>query len=172
VETRLRISGHPIQPVLVTFPVGLFVCAVLFDLTRLIGGPEIVGELGYWTVTAGLVAAGLTLAAGLVDLWDVPSESPVRRPVVTLLLVNGAMAGMFLLVCVMRTALPERGASGGLVAVEALGLAVGGLGVRLGAQFMRRVDPVVVEPAADGLNLVVDRDTTEVPLVARSAATS
>jgi uncharacterized membrane protein len=165
VETRLRISGHPIQPVLVTFPVGLFVCAVLFDLARLVGAPEIVGEVGYWTVTAGLVAAGLTLVAGLVDLWDVPETSPVRRPVVTLLLVNGVMAGMFLLVCLMRAALPERGATGGLVVVEAVALAVGGLGVRLGAQLMRRVDPVAAESSPDGLDLVVDEGAVEVPFV-------
>jgi hypothetical protein len=124
-------------------------------------------ELGYWTVIAGLVAAGLTLVAGLVELWDVPEQSPVRRPVVTLLLVNGAMAGMFLLGCLMRTAVPERGASGGLIALEAAALGVGGLGVRLGARFMRRVDPIAAEPAREGLGLVFDDVPAGVPLVTR-----
>src|ERR1700754_2188249 len=73
VDTRLRISGHPIQPVLMTFPVGLFVCAVVFDVGRLVGAPTIVGEVGYWTAVAGLVATALTMVAGLIDLWDVPA---------------------------------------------------------------------------------------------------
>jgi uncharacterized membrane protein len=167
VDTRLRISGHSIQPVLVTFPVGLFVCAALFDLARLVGAVPIMGEVGYWTVVAGLVAAALTLVAGLVELWDVPEQSPLRRPVVTLLLVNGAMAGMFLLGCLMRAALPDRGASGSLVALEAAALAVGGLGVRLGARLMRRVEPIVAEPATEGLGLVFDDVPAEVPLVTR-----
>ena len=170
VQTRLRISGHPVQPVLLTVPAGLFACAVLFDLARVFGSPRLVGEAGYWTAIAGLVAAVLTLVAGLVELWDVPENSPVRRPVMTLLRVNGAMTGLFLLVCVMRAAPSERATNGGLVAVEALALLVGGLGVALGAQFMRRVDPVVVDLAPGGLDLLVDKATTELPLV-RSPAT-
>ncbi|HEY6593086.1 MAG TPA: hypothetical protein VI011_03095 [Asanoa sp.] len=69
----------------------------------------------------------------------------------------------------MRAAPAERAASGGLVAVEALALAVGGLGVRLGARFVRRV-AAVVDPAAGGLDLVVDEARAEQPLVRRAPA--
>lgn len=144
-DTRLRISGHPIQPVLVTFPVGLFACAVIFDVGRLVGAPGIVGEVGYWTAVAGLVATGLTVVAGLVDLWDVP-PGPTRRAVVTFNLVNAVMAGVFLVICLIRAAgNGSRLASGGMVVVEILALGVGALGVRLGAGLMRRFDT-----AADG----------------------
>jgi uncharacterized membrane protein len=168
VETRFRISGHPIQPVLVTVPVGLFACAVLFDLAHVLGAPRLVGEVGYSTVIAGLVAAGLASLAGLVDLWEVPERSPVRRPVVTQLLVNGTMTGMFLLVCIIRAAPLQRAASGGLVAVEALALVVGALGVRLGARSLRRTEPVDAAPA--GLDIVVDEATANPPLAPRSPA--
>jgi uncharacterized membrane protein len=137
VDTRLRISGHPIQPVLMTFPVGLFVCAVVFDVGRLVGAPAIVGEVGYWTAVAGLVATALTMVAGLVDLWDVPA-GPVRKDVVTVNAVNGAMAGIFLVICLMRAGSGQRVASVPMVIVEVLALGVGGLGIRLGAQLMRR----------------------------------
>jgi uncharacterized membrane protein len=149
VDTRLRISGHPIQPVLVTFPVGLFACAFVFDAGRLLGAPALVGELGYWTSIAGLVAAALTVVAGLVDLWDVPA-GPRRRPVVSFTLVIAAMTGAFLLVCLMRAATPERLASGGMVAVELLALAVGGYAVRLGIGLTPRPEPAPdVAPGAD-----------------------
>jgi uncharacterized membrane protein len=170
VAKRLRISGHPIQPVLVTFPVGLFACAVLFDVARVFGAPRLVGEVGYWTVTAGLVAAGLTLVAGLVELWDVPERSPVRRPAVTLLQVNGAMTGMFLLVCVMRAAPAARAASGGLVAVEVLALAIGGLGILLGVRSMHSAAPIVVDPSSGGLDLVMDEAMAREPHVRHSPA--
>lgn len=147
-DTRLRISGHPIQPVLVTFPVGLFACAVLFDVARLFGAPAMMGELGYWTAVAGLVAAALTVVAGLVDLWDVPA-GPARRPMVTFTLVIVAMAGVFLLVSLMRAATPERAASGGMVVVEVLALAVGGLAVRLGARLVSRPAGPVREVEVD-----------------------
>ncbi|GAA1889040.1 hypothetical protein GCM10009687_66990 [Asanoa iriomotensis] len=136
-DTRLRISGHPIQPVLMTFPVGLFVCAVVFDVGRLVGAPAIVGEVGYWTAVAGLVATALTMVAGLVDLWDVPA-GPVRRDVLTFNAVNAAMAGIFLVICLMRAGSGQPLASVPMVILEALALGVGVLGIRLGAGLMRR----------------------------------
>jgi uncharacterized membrane protein len=158
VDTRLRISGHPIQPVLVTFPVGLFVCAFVFDTGRLLGAPVMIGELGYWTAVAGLVAAALTIVAGLVDLWDVPA-GPHRRPQVTFTLVIAAMTAIFLLLCLMRVATPERGASGGMVLVELLALAVGGFAVRLGAGLTNRAAERAPEPESpDG------EVTGEIPL--------
>jgi uncharacterized membrane protein len=153
----------------------LFACAVVFDLAHVLGAPRLVGEVGYWTVVAGLVAAVLTPVAGLVDLWDLPERSPVRRPVVTVLLVNGAMTGMFLAVCVMRAAPAQRAASGGLIAVEALALTVGGLGVGLGARLMRvdpaGVDPIAADPAPAGLDIVVDETAAEPPSVPRPPVT-
>lgn len=75
-ESRLRVQGHPIQPMLVTFPFGLFVSAVLFDLADVAGGPAFLGEVGYWTAVAALVAAALAGVAGMVDLWDVRPAGP------------------------------------------------------------------------------------------------
>ena len=145
-DTRLRISGHPIQPVLVTFPVGLFVCAVVFDVGRLVGAPAIVGEVGYWTASAGLVATALTTVAGMIDLWDVP-PGPTRRAVVTFNLVNAAAAAIFLIVCVMRATTPDRLASGGMVVVEILALVLGGLGIRLGTVLIRRFGTMAADVA-------------------------
>lgn len=164
-DTRLRISGHPIQPVLMTFPVGLFVCAVVFDVGRLVGAPDIVGEVGYWTAVAGLVGTALTMVAGLIDIWDVP-DGPVRRDVITFNAVNAAMAGIFLIVCLMRAGSGHPLASIPMVIVEIMGLGVGVLGIWLGAGLMRRFDTMagdrvgprgrrlVATPAADGAGTV------------------
>lgn len=43
-QSRLRVQGQPIQPMLVTFPLGLFVSATVFDLTDVIGGPRSSGR--------------------------------------------------------------------------------------------------------------------------------
>lgn len=164
-ESRLRVEGHPIQPMLVTFPFGLFVCATLFDLADVTGGPDFLGGVAYWTAVAALVAAALAGLAGMVDLWDAPGSDwaaprarsaaarsttagprPVgpgdrtRRTAVAFNLVNAAMAGLFVVVCLVRAGVPDRGASGGLVTVELLALVVGAVGVRLGAVLVRQFD--------------------------------
>ncbi|WP_329109978.1 DUF2231 domain-containing protein [Micromonospora sp. NBC_01699] len=138
-ESRLRVHGHPIQPMLVTFPFGLFVSAVVFDLTYLAGGPAFLGEVGYWTVVAALVAAVLTAGAGLVDLWDVP-DGRTRRIAVTFNLVNAAMAVLFVFACLARSGSPGYAATGVLVTVELLALLVGAVGVWLGAALIRHFD--------------------------------
>lgn len=146
-QSRLRVHGHPIQPMLVTFPFGLFVCATVFDLTDVLGGPAILGLVGYWTAVAALVAAGLAAAAGMVDLWDVPGD-PTRRTAVTFNLVNAAVAVLFVFACLIRSGVPEHGATGGLVLVEFLGLLVGAVGVRLGGSLVRQFDHRNGEPTS------------------------
>ncbi|MCW3844306.1 DUF2231 domain-containing protein [Micromonospora yasonensis] len=138
-ESRLRVQGHPIQPMLVTFPFGLFVSAAVFDLADVAGGPAFLGEVGYWTAVAALVAAGLATVAGMIDLWDVRAGG-FRRTAVEFNLANAAMAALFLLSCLMRAHAPQRGAAGVELAVELLALAVGSVGVWLGARLMRQFD--------------------------------
>jgi uncharacterized membrane protein len=138
-ESRLRVQGNPIQPMLVTFPFGLFVSAAVFDLADVAGGPAFLGEVGYWTAVAALVAAALTTIAGMVDLWDARADR-TRRTAITFNLVNAAMAALFLLTCLIRAQAPQRGANGVEVAVELLALALGAVGVRLGSRLMRQFD--------------------------------
>ncbi|MEW2382336.1 DUF2231 domain-containing protein [Micromonospora sp. NPDC047707] len=138
-QSRLRVQGHPIQPMLVTFPFGLFVSATVFDLTDVIGGPAFLGEVGYWTAVAALVAAALATVAGMIDLWDVPGGG-TRRTAATFNLVNAAMAGLFLIACLIRADAPQRGASVVLLLTELVALTVGGYGVYLGARLIRQFD--------------------------------
>jgi uncharacterized membrane protein len=79
-QSRLTVHGEPIQPVLVAFPLGLFACATVCDLTDVAGGPALLGAVGYWTIVVGLVAVALTLVAGMIDLWDVVADVRDARP--------------------------------------------------------------------------------------------
>ncbi|WP_341715973.1 DUF2231 domain-containing protein [Micromonospora sp. FIMYZ51] len=160
-QSRLRVQGHPIQPMLVTFPYGLFVCATIFDLADVAGGPAFLGEVGYWTAVAALVTAALTAVAGMVDLWDVPPDR-TRRTAISFNVVNAGMAGLFLLSCLIRADAANRGATPALLVVEMLALAVGGVGVHLGARLMRHFE---ASPEATSVEVVrggVDAPTVEV----------
>ncbi|MBO4208265.1 DUF2231 domain-containing protein [Micromonospora echinofusca] len=153
-ESRLRVQGHPIQPMLVTFPFGLFACAALFDLADVVGGPAFLGQVGYWTAVAALVAAALAGIAGMVDLWDA-RPGPTRRTAILFNLANLLMAALFVLVCLVRAHAPERGATGGTVAVEVLALGAGAVGVWLGTRLVQQFDTRRTEPAGlDALGAV------------------
>ncbi|MCW3818063.1 DUF2231 domain-containing protein [Micromonospora sp. DR5-3] len=162
-ESRLRVQGHPIQPMLVTFPFGLFVSAAVLDLADVAGGPAFLGEVGYWTAVAALVAAALAAVAGLVDLWDARADR-TRRTAVTVNLVNAAMAALFLLTCLMRADAPERGATGVELATELLALAVGSVGVWLGARLVRQFDRGRASEQA-GLERLADLPASTVEII-------
>ncbi|MEH1016029.1 DUF2231 domain-containing protein [Micromonospora sp. CPCC 206060] len=154
-ESRLRVQGHPIQPMLVTFPFGLFVCAAVFDLADVIGGPAFLGQVGYWTAVAALVAAALAGIAGMVDLWDA-RPGPTRRTAILFNLANVLMAVLFVLVSLIRAQAPEQGATGGMVAVEVVALGVGAVGVWLGTRLVQQFDARRTEPTSlDALSRVV-----------------
>lgn len=152
-ETRLKISGHPVHPLLMTLPLGLFICAVLFDLGA-VTGVAFLGQVGYWTVIAGLFAAVLAVGAGVVDLWDVPGGAGKRRAV-AYQLVNLGMVALFVIACMIRVDAQTRPPAGGVFALELLALAAGGFGAWLGATMVRQFHIGVetdAEPEFDGLD--------------------
>src|SRR6266540_1961731 len=78
-ESRLKLLGHPIHPMLVMFPLGLFVTAVIFDFADLVGGPAVLGEVGYWNIVAGLIGGVLAALVGLVDYLAIPAGTRAKR---------------------------------------------------------------------------------------------
>ncbi|BCB86452.1 DUF2231 domain-containing protein [Phytohabitans suffuscus] len=144
-QTRLNISGHPVHPLMMTLPLGLIVCAVLFDFGALVG-LRFLGQVGYWTLVAGLLAAVLAVGAGMVDLWDVPAGAGKRR-VVAYELVNLGMVALLTIVCLVRVE-NEGAPTGGIFVVELVALAIGGYGAWLGASMVREFR-IGAEPVDD-----------------------
>src|SRR4029453_9360941 len=100
-ESRLKIAGHAVQPILVMFPLGLFVMAVIFDLANLAGGPAILGSLAYWNVVAGLVGGIAAAVAGAVDVAFVRRPDAKRIGVLRVLLNMGVLI-LFAVIVMVR----------------------------------------------------------------------
>jgi uncharacterized membrane protein len=66
-ESRAKLLGHPIHPMLVAFPLGLLVTSLVFDVIRLATGNDEFAVVAYWCIAAGIVGG---LAAALFGLWD------------------------------------------------------------------------------------------------------
>src|SRR4051794_21720698 len=62
-----NIMGHPMHPILITLPIGLFVGVLLFDLTFWQTRTEMWATGALWLLGAGLIAAALAAVAGLID---------------------------------------------------------------------------------------------------------
>lgn len=138
-ESRLKVLGHPVHPMLVMFPVALLGTAVGFDLVDVLGGPELLGEVAYWNLTVGLVGGLLAAVAGSVDLLALPTGTRAKRVALTHALANVAVILLFGAVWAVRLNAEGRGAGGALIAIELVALAVLALSAWLGGELVDRL---------------------------------
>jgi uncharacterized membrane protein len=125
-----RIGQQPINQFLVLVPIALFTIAVMFDAASVLTDWRLLGEVGYWDLIAGLIAAVLAVGAGLLDVRALFVRSPNR--------LTGARHTALMIVTVALFALAwadrrHGGHAGGGVtlAVELLALAAASVAVWL-----------------------------------------
>ncbi|BCJ45786.1 hypothetical protein GCM10010168_57940 [Actinoplanes ianthinogenes] len=95
------------EPVLLMFPLGLFLVATILDLATLAGAPSMVGTLAYWNVLAGL-AGGIFAAV-------------VGRPRAAILLADLGVLFLFAVLVMIRVRTSDRTVDPGLFLLELLG---------------------------------------------------
>ncbi len=66
-ESRAKLFGHAIHPMLIVFPLGLLATAVIFDVIYLFTGNAEPVTFSYWAIAAGVVGG---LLAALFGFWD------------------------------------------------------------------------------------------------------
>ena len=71
---------HPIHPMLVHFPIGLFVLSFILDLTSLVC-PEVPTLVrgSYYAIALGIITALLAAVPGFVDYTDIRRDHPGKR---------------------------------------------------------------------------------------------
>ena len=68
-RTPAQVAGHPIHPMLVSIPIGLWIFAFVCDLTFVLGsGASLWFTLSFWTIIGGLVGALLAAIPGVIDM--------------------------------------------------------------------------------------------------------
>jgi uncharacterized membrane protein len=128
----VRIGGHPLHAILSDFPLVLFLVWVALDAGALLVGSPWLWEIGHWALLAGVIAAGITALAGLLDYLGLPETKPEAVPTATVhLLLMGTVTVLAVVSLLFRGAQPPDGGvtlalhAGALVLVAA-GLGVGG----------------------------------------------
>jgi len=78
-ESRIKLFGHPVHPMLIVVPLGLFSIAVLFDIAYLATNDATFAEVAFWNITAGIVGGLLAAVFGLVDWMGIPKGTRAKR---------------------------------------------------------------------------------------------
>jgi uncharacterized membrane protein len=101
-RTPARILDHPIHPMLIPFPIGLWVFSLAADVTYRVGGDPIWLTMAYWTMLGGTIGALVAAVPGLVDYLSLTEPRAVRLGTVHLTL-NLIIVGLFVANLVLRT---------------------------------------------------------------------
>jgi uncharacterized membrane protein len=74
-ESRVKLLGHPVHPMLVVFPVGLFVTSVIFDILYLIIRNQAFPTVSFYMIAAGIIGGLLAAIFGVIDWLGLPYNS-------------------------------------------------------------------------------------------------
>lgn len=139
-ESRVRALGHPVHPMLVVFPLGLFVTAAVFDLIDVAGGPAAFGEAAFYNIGAGIVGAVLAAVTGLADWTRIPGGTRAKRIGLLHAIGNSTALVVFVIVFLYRWGqADDHRIGGGLLVVELLAVAVAGVAAWFGGELVDRL---------------------------------
>lgn len=102
-RTPASIAKHPIHPMLVAFPIGLWIFSLVSDLVYLLGwGSMVWNDMAFYTMAGGIVGALLAAVPGLIDLLSL-SEPKVKRIGIWHMSLNLVVVAMFAVNVWLRT---------------------------------------------------------------------
>lgn len=75
---KVNIAGHPVHPMLVAFPIGLWVFSLACDILFRATGNQVWDTVALYTMGGGVIGAIAAALPGFFDLLDMP-ESRAKR---------------------------------------------------------------------------------------------
>ncbi len=96
------VARHPIHPMLVVFPIGLWTFSLVCDIIYVFGGREAIwNTVALYTALGGIIGAGLAAVPGLIDYFSI--DDPEVRTIGTRhMLVNVSALAIFIVASIVR----------------------------------------------------------------------
>ena len=134
-ESKTKLLGHPIHPMLIVLPLGLFIMAVISDIGFMSTGSRGLAFVSYWDIVGGIIGGLIAAVFGSVDWWAIPSGTRAKTIGLYHGVGNVIVVALFAASWWMRVAVeghvPSTTASALIFAGVALGAVTGWLGGEL-----------------------------------------
>jgi uncharacterized membrane protein len=145
-ESRFKILGHPLHQMLIAFPLGLLVTAVIFDGIHYATASPRWAEVAYWMIAAGLIGGLLAAVPGVVDWAAIPSGTRAKAIGTWHGLGNVCVLVLFAISLYLRSDNPSVPTAAASV-LSLVGLLLGAVTAWLGGELVDRLG-VGVDPGA------------------------
>ena len=146
-ESRAKLFGHAVHPILIVYPLGLLSAAVIFDVIYLATGNTTWSTVSFWMIAAGIVGGLLAAVFGLIDYLNIPSGTRASRIGLLHGLINLGVVILFIASWLLRRDTPDVPPTAAL-ALSFIGVAAALLGGWLGGELVERLG-VGVTPNAN-----------------------
>lgn len=77
-ESRVKLFGHPVHPMLIVFPAGLFTSTVIMDIVYLIFHNPVLSTAAFYMMIIGIIGGLLAAIFGFIDWSALPGNSRAR----------------------------------------------------------------------------------------------
>jgi uncharacterized membrane protein len=77
-NSKMKVAGHPLHPMLIVFPLGLLATAVVFDMVAIVSGDTSWFGISFWMIAAGIIGGLLAAVPGLVDWLAIPNNTRAK----------------------------------------------------------------------------------------------
>lgn len=145
-RTPANIAGHPIHPMLVSIPIGLWIFSLVCDLFQLAGHTGAWTTVAIYTMVGGVIGALLAAVPGFIDMLSLP-PGPKKTALVHMT-INLTVVALYAINSWLRIGSPDNFKTGFWLSVIAVCLlAVSGW---LGGKMVYLYGVAVSAPAGTG----------------------
>lgn len=138
-ESRAKLFGHPVHPMLVVFPLGLFIFALLCDVAYLTTRDQSFATVAYWDIVGGIIGGLLAAIFGTVDWFAIPRGTRAKAIGVWHGVGNVVVVGLFAVNWLLRANAPGFIPSTTAIALSFAAVALGGVTGWLGGELVDRL---------------------------------
>jgi uncharacterized membrane protein len=87
--------GHPFHPILVTIPIGAWLCSLVFDIASRVGSRPGFADGARWLIAIGILGALAAATVGFLDFLTIPGGTAAHRTALTHMSLNLAVTAAF-----------------------------------------------------------------------------
>jgi uncharacterized membrane protein len=146
-ESRTKLFGHPIHPMLIVFPLGLLITSLVFDFIRMGTGDGTWSLVGFYMIGAGVIGGLLSAIFGAIDWFAIPQGTRARTLGLWHGLGNVVVVVLFIGSWLLRRGAPAQPPAAAFV-LSVIAVLLGAVTAWLGGELVDRLGIGV----ADGAN--------------------
>ncbi len=147
-ESKAKLFGHAIHPILIVYPLGLLSAAVVFDIIYLVTANPTWLTVSFWMIAAGLIGGLMAAVFGLIDYLNIPNGTRAKRIGLVHGLVNVGVMALFAISWLLRSGVADIEAPSLVAfALSFIGVGAALLGGWLGGELVERLGVGVAEHA-------------------------